>query len=254
MRSRIGNRETVILPIDQTFFLQGAFILSGRCCSEREYLEDGAALDAMIFPFQAGNIICRQPSLPVRRPSQWQCHPAAGLMIGRHHGIANRINIRCARLHERIDQDMTALRQFNAAALQKSRIRANTNGEDHKISRQRLSIAEQHLNRSIRLPLKFFYAILKDQPDAMLSQLSFCLTNHVGIKRCQDMRCRFDDGDIQSTRTQILGHFHANESAAHDDRFPLHFMLLHQGKEPVGIRYVTQADDVFLIDPRDRRP
>ncbi len=156
-------------------------------------------------------------SLPVRRPSQRDKAPFAGDEILDLDGISNGENVRIAGAHPIVDADPAALADLKPGCFGKRRIRANAKGENDKVSPVGLAGFRSHIDGAVFSFLERGNPVAKGEPDAVAFKMILHEPGEFLVNRRQDLPSHLDEGDLDAEVNQILGHFQADEAAAHDN-------------------------------------
>ena len=130
-----------------------------------------------------------------------------------HHGaVARRVDVRHVRRHPVIHQ-YRSLTHFDSGILQKARVRADTDGENHHVRRKQ-PLVRLHPFRS-HVPGHTLQLRGRHHFDAFLRQMAHRISRHLCIKSRHDLGRHINQRHRKPFFQQILRHFQSDETAAH---------------------------------------
>ena len=173
---------------------------------QTKHATNRGALQATETGVASANGICCDPSLSVRRASQWNHDPFAGDRVLDFDGITYRPNVRISRAHLLIDTNAAAVAEPEPGRLGKVRLRSNADRQDYKVARV--------------LPLRILCSLESDrcatgirrqrrltQVDPVLFKMFLNGPCHFGIKRRHYLSKHLEDCYRKTPMHEVLRHF-----------------------------------------------
>ena len=161
--------------------------------------------------------------------------------------ITTSIDIRDIGLHPGVDGNRPGLTQGHPHRLGESRVRPDSDRQDHQVGIDRRTIVEIDRSRP-----DFGRSNARQNRDMLLDQGFFDVRGQIRINKGTDLGQLFHHGHQDTSVDQVFDHLEANEPTA-DDNCGFGLMFLDIGSDRAGRKRISEGEDMRQINPGDRR-
>jgi hypothetical protein len=188
--------------------------------------------------------------MAIGRPTKRDVGHAADQWIGRCTDISDGIHIGVARLHKRIDRNVSAWRKQKSRFLGQRRFGTNANRQNHCTDGQAFSRFGDSGHFVSRSGFKRCDRRRQSQIDAVVAQLVLDGSRHFCIEQRQHLRLKLDQMNVLAQVCKLFRHFQSDEAGANHQ----HGMdVVQRGLDPIHVDQVAQRQNLRVIDSRQRR-
>lgn len=214
--------------------------------------QDGSPLRASVAAPASVQVIGGDASLAVGWTGQR--HLRGGLQdeIAHLDGVADRIDIRVARLHLVVHANPATGTDFQPRARRQLVLGTHADAEHDDVGGQRRAGLRRGDQPAVGMCGEGRHGIAQQQADASFPQMRRGVRRHLAIPGRQDLIGQFEDGRGHASAHKVLGHFESDETGA-DDKRRLGARV-ERRLDPIAVAQIAQRVNAGQVRARERRP